>query len=53
MQASQSVPSNAFRPANTPQTAAKRMPQLAPHGVVVPLRTEPAELDRVVDLGYN
>ncbi|MBT0963848.1 hypothetical protein [Denitromonas iodatirespirans] len=55
MQASQSVPSNAFRPAHMPQAAAPRTPQPAARSTVVPLpvRTESAELDRVVDLGYN
>ncbi|MCZ4304554.1 hypothetical protein O4G98_07390 [Zoogloeaceae bacterium G21618-S1] len=52
MQAKQSIPSNAFRPANMPQ-AATRTPQPASRRVVVPLRSQPTELDRVVELGYN
>lgn len=55
MQATQSVPSQSLRPAEAVRAGEARVPQAAPRtpAAPAPLRSEPAELDRVVDLGYN
>lgn len=57
MQATQSVPSQSSRPTDAVRAGEPRAPQAAPRPssapVPAPQRSEPAELERVVDLGYN